>query len=256
LNSPPCSSQKSKDVSYDKIIDNKEKTVYVVLDRTVDQVAEQANFSQRTKISFFKPKYEKGKMISGTSVQIEGPGRERIQDLFFKYKGLYTTDQVRTVVLNYIASVLEGIPIRDNGGVYFIPATKEAEFKALEGLFEKLTNCSLEIVPIIDTGKAKASMWKALIGDTEKELKNFEKDLEEVTDLGESSSRMIQSRQEKYQALRSKIENYEMVLSGTAENLKEKLQGIEQKLIATLVPGGKIKRKRGSKATHAGQPQA
>jgi hypothetical protein len=162
-------------------------------------------------------------------VEIRGNNKDEIQKSFDEFKQLYTSDRFRTVVLRVIKSYCEGVAIREKGGVYFVPSTHNDNFAKLEKLFSNFPTCSLDIIPVIDTKQAKKSMWKSLVGEVTEELARFQEDLQKLS--GDLSEYSIQTRLNRYKKLKAKVESYEILLSGTASDLKKELDGLTSAIL-------------------------
>lgn len=168
--------------------------------------------------------------LMGDNAHVEGEGAAEILDEFHTRKNVYTNTQFVGLVKKYIAQEASSLTLRDHGGVYFIPAHKEAEFKKLCALFGSFDAATLDIVPVIDTAQAKRSVWSALTSDIETEIASLEEQLAGWDKDGDPRDGVIQRRLEQYSALKEKVEDYSMLLSGTATDLKEKLDKVASEL--------------------------
>jgi hypothetical protein len=210
----------SKGTFHRKALDEKDRTAFVIVNSEVDSESADVEFETETKVMFDK---------EHQSVSIEGARKEDIKARYEQYREQYTQEQIRTFVLRYIRMTCEASNLRDQGGVYFIPATKLEDFNKLKACVEELPGVSLDQIPVIDTPAAKKSLWKSFVGDVEAELQQFAKDLEDNQD-DEMSSRSFQMRLNRFQKLQEKIGNYEDLLTGTAVDLKSKLSGLTEQL--------------------------
>lgn len=213
-----------KTTFHKKVIDDRQRAVFQVVNSNVDQLTENVDFVSETKVRFDKETKQ---------ALIEGSNAQEINERYENLKDCYDTDRFRDSVLRFIEKYCQSISIRDRGGVYFIPATKQVEFEKLQALFGIFPQTSLEVVPVIDTDQAKKSMWKALVGEVEQELATMAEDIQ--NNVGkDTSEHSVEVRLQRFQTLKHKVENYESLLSGTAEGLKSSLSDLSAMLRSKL----------------------
>lgn len=205
-----------------KVVDDKDLAAFAVVQPEVNAANFDLDFNTELKVRMDKK--TKNLLIDGTE-----EAKTQLNSLVEEYKDSYTTDQIRSTVLRYIHEMCKGITVRDNGGIYFVPSTEKESLLKLESLFKKISNkaasCSVDTIPVIDTAEASKAMWKALVGEANRDLQDFRKDLEAVD--ADLTDRAQERRFKKYQDLRLKIEMYETLLNGTATDLKQDLKNIE-----------------------------
>ena len=161
---------------------------------------------------------------------IVGEFADEIRSEFHVRKSTYTNTQFVSLVKDYISAEASSLTLRDHGGVYFIPAHKETEFKKLLALFSAFSSASIDVVPVIDTQQAKRSVWSALTADIEAELASLQTQLDGWEKDGDPRDGVIQRRLEQYASLKEKVEDYSVLLSGAANELQEKLDTVAKKL--------------------------
>ena len=76
---------------------------------------------------------------------------------------------------------------------------------------------------------------KALIGDVQNSIKEMNEDLEKFNPSGKKAERVMEDRVRRYKELKERVENYEVLLSGTAEDLKVQIDELTRKIHAKLV---------------------
>lgn len=158
------------------------------------------------------------------SLKIDGANAEAIQAAYANFRETYTSDKFRNVVLKLVKNHCLGMSVRERGGVYFIPASHNEMFEKLQLLFEAYPTCSLDIVPVIDTAQAKTAMWKVFMKEITEDLSALKADVEELGP--EASGKSLEVRLERFRALQDKVENYEILMNGTASDLKQELNTI------------------------------
>lgn len=205
-----------------KVVDDQNLAAFGIFHSQVDKQSLDMDVAVQTKVRFDK---------KTKAILVEGDAevKEQLHSLVEDYKQSYTTDQIRSAILRYVYDECLGIMVREHGGMYFVPVTKQAEFEKLEKLFEKLSAigaCSVDVIPIIDTQQAAKSMWKALVGEVKSSLSDMKEDIETLKE--DPTERAQERRVKKFQDLKVKIEMYETLLNGTANDLKSQLAEIEK----------------------------
>jgi len=202
------------------VVDNAAKASFAIVGTaSVNEITDDVEFATETKVVLNK----------GTKdVEITGTNATEIREAYEAYKDTYTSDRFREVVLKLVKVHCQGMSVRERGGVYFVPSSHNETFEKLQKLFDMFPNCSLEVVPVIDTAQAKKAMWKAFTGDVSEDLRKMKEDLESLPLNASESSLHI--RMDRFQKLKDKVENYEIVLSGTAAELKGELSMISAEI--------------------------
>lgn len=199
-----------------KAMDNEAKAGFaIVTSATTDEENVNVEFNTETRVVLNK---------GDKTLDVTGPNSDAIKAAYEAYRDTYTSSGFRNVVLKLIKNHCQGMNIRERGGVYFIPSSHNETFEKLQKLFLHFPACSLEIIPVIDTAQAKKSMWKALVGEVTDDLRKMQEDIQNLEQ--DASERTLQVRLDRYEALKSKVELYEDLLSGTANELNTELAKI------------------------------
>jgi len=210
--------------SFYRTIESPQQTLFIIVAQTIDaQTTNKVNFQTDTQIIFDK---------KTSQIRVDGYNAQAVHDGYKAEQGFYNVDNAREAILRYLREECMAISVRDNGGVYFVPASRSGEFQKLQKFFMGFPQCSLGIIPVIDTAQAKKSMWKSLVGEIEAQLATQKKELEEkppTTDRG------IEARLKVFKQLQSKVEMYETLLTGTASNLKTELASLSAMIKKHLV---------------------
>jgi hypothetical protein len=196
------------------ILEDKDYTVFVIVAQSVDVANRAVDFKTDTQIIFDK----KTGMI-----KVDGYNKDAIIEGYEREKGVYNTDNFRKVVLDYVKGDCEGISVRDNGGIYFIPSSKMDQFQKLQALFAKFDGFYLGTLPIIDTAQAKKSMWNSLVNEVKGALEAQKAELDKTPPTTE---RGVESHLRRFKKLKGKVEMYEDLFVQTAQSLKEELESL------------------------------
>lgn len=195
------------------VADNAQRSSYaIVSSTTTDADNIDLTFQTETKITLDKG----SKTVAGS-----GAGIDQVKEDFKNLQDRYLSDNFVNVVLRIIKNECRGLTVRERGGTYFVPSTYEPQLQKLIKLFGSFPGCDIQAVPIPDVTSAKRSTWKTFMTEASDSIQKLRK---EVSELGsETSERVVTNRLEKIQELKFKVEQYEVLLSGSAEELKAQL---------------------------------
>lgn len=205
---------------FHKKVKDTDVAAFAIVDAAVNAEQMDVDFATETTVVFDK---------ETKTLKVKGASGNRVQELYKQYKDMFTGYQFRTTILRYIRRYCAAATMRDGGGIYFIPSTHGEHYQNLINLFGSLSSvgCDLTPIPIIDTVQAKKSMWKTFVGEVNESIKRFSDEIDKVDDLSE---KMMSNRLEKYNAIKEKVDIYETLLQGTADEMRESITKLTKKL--------------------------
>jgi hypothetical protein len=133
------------------------------------------------------------------------------------------------------AGECDALSLRDSGGVYFIPRHALDTWRRRVDCLHEQTNCSVYMVPALDSDDAVNAVLQALIDECDDFTAALQKDIESE-ELGE---RALEGRAAKAKALLEKLGRYEGLLGTKLDGIREQI--VEQQtnaIQAALVAGG------------------
>jgi hypothetical protein len=214
---------KGKDRFHRKVAEKDAESAFVIASTEVDS-ANDVTFDQETKVIFDKKTH---------ALVVEGAQKDVIEQGYEKFKTMYTSSQVRTVILRYVKRECKALTVGDLGSLYFIPATNAPEMENLQSLVDAMPGMAeLIVLPQPDTSKTRSSMWKVMTDELQSEITRQEKELNSRADV---TDKMMETRIQRYQEIKNKVEMYETVLNGTASEMKEQLAKLTDTVRAKLV---------------------
>lgn len=187
----------------------------------IDKANLDVEFATQTKVIFNK---------DTKRAEFQGVNAQALEQKFEQFKDVYGPDNFTNAVLRYIERYCDALSLRKKGGVYFIPAHKQAEFEKLQKLFELFPTAHLQAFPIINTAQAKKEAYRAMTVDVQAEIATLKKEME----AGGQTERSIEIRLEKFRKLKNKVSNYEDLLTGTADGLKSEIETLAATMRAQL----------------------
>lgn len=127
---------------------------------------------------------------------------------------------------------LHAVPLRDTGGVYFIPRSSVADWQRMASALEAASDCVCHEIAALQTAEAVECILDAVAQEVENEAAAMEK---EINDLGE---RGLRNRMEHCEKVEAKIELYEGLLGAKQEALHERLTRLKASIGAAILKAG------------------
>jgi hypothetical protein len=125
---------------------------------------------------------------------------------------------------------LKAVPLRDTGGVYFVPRFAGERFEAMLRALRAATGHVIAAIPAMDSGEAVAAVLDALQAEAETELATIRKELEEEQ-LGE---RALATRIRTTSSVEAKLSAYEGLLGSNLDALRERITNMRAELTVAM----------------------
>ena len=154
----------------------------------------------------------------------------KVRASFEQYQAELTQEDV-SPWLTSIMKKIAAVPLRDTGGIYFVPRFAVPEWEAIAGAVRSSSKHSLFGMPAMRTAEAVSAIEDAIAQEAESAAAAVERDLAEY-DLGE---RALQNRVAMTNAIESKLVKYEELLGGRLEKLHERLDGLRAAVTHAIV---------------------
>jgi hypothetical protein len=130
---------------------------------------------------------------------------------------------------------VDGVSLRDTGGMYFIPHDKLAEYSAMVDAVAGVSGHSFFKVPALRSADAVDAILDAVTQEAAAEASKFEADLE-AGNLGE---RALSNRVESVEAAEAKVARYEKLLGAAMPELSKRLEQLRANLtVASMQAAG------------------
>jgi hypothetical protein len=169
-------------------------------------------------------------ILDKSSENLEFRGNHKnnqIQELFEKYSEIYTTEDVRKMIVNYIKS-RHGISVRDMGGTYYLRSVEDAE--TAQAFIQGLNSGSQALLfSVFDDSESRNAVGSLAKESIEKELELL---AEEIKDLmaKDASETLLAKRLDRFKALRKKARVYEDCMKYDAEILSQNLDALQKEV--------------------------
>jgi len=124
--------------------------------------------------------------------------------------------------LTWRAKELHAVALRDTGGVYFIPETDTAAYRATAAAIESASDHKLYEVPAVKTEKAVEAILAAVIAESDAIVTELETEID-TTELG---PRALGSRRALCGEILTKVEKYEGLLGRSMISIRDRIEGL------------------------------
>lgn len=143
-----------------------------------------------------------------------------------------TSDLTRLVQRVYDEKAADLIPIREQGGAYFVPEMHREVVDKSRTLLSEIGGSLRSFDVRLGSADTSASVAESLNEYLLSMIDDFEKSCEEVT--GDSTERVINNRKGSAAEIRQRMECYQGILGAWSDSLKKRLQDSETELLKKI----------------------
>jgi len=143
----------------------------------------------------------------------------------------HTTTDIRAMLTGFLGEA--GVPLRESGGVYFVPATHGQMLEGLCAVVESAGNNITYRMPIVDTPAGRSTLRTVAQRTLDEELRQLQDQLERFDDDKVRAS-TLERKLETFGDLRSRVDLFARVLAFKADDLRNKIGVTQAALRARL----------------------
>jgi len=211
-----------------KILKNKDNYIFGLVDESVDTKDTNLSYYHSATMTFVP---ETGDL----TCDFDHRAFHAIKERYEEYKDHMNSDDVRAVLLQII-SQYHRVGVRRRGGIYFVPEDYKVQVGKVEKLLEMLDassegECYLAVAPQIDVESSKRAIYKAFMAGLRDKIASFNEEFDKGSMTRKSS---WEKRIVEYKDLRDEIDFYADRLSFQAEDLKDQLKNLGDKVRAKI----------------------
>jgi hypothetical protein len=209
------------------LVDEDSRLVLALVDENVDQHQEHVSYSMITTAS-----------IEDGQVKINDPNLEvKVKSRVQHHQQHLHTPEVTRFYLRTVRDV-QGIPVRDRGGLYFLPRHYMHVVDALRVLTQNLSltkpECSFSAFGILDAEEYRRDMKKHYQEDMEQTLQALKEDLEQLALEGNPRPDVVRRRFERYKEVEAKATAYADLLKFRATESLKSIRFLKEQLIEVI----------------------
>jgi hypothetical protein len=139
-------------------------------------------------------------------------------------------DDIGGWLVGLVAEV-DGVAMRERGGIYFVPPTKLPLWQAMTAALRKVSNHRMFELPAVTAGSAVEAILDAISQEAEADATKMEAEL--LSD--ELGGRALASRVSKTEALEAKVTRYESLLGTKLDVLRDRLEALRANLTVAIL---------------------
>jgi len=122
---------------------------------------------------------------------------------------------------------LEAVPLRDGGGVYFIPRGNLEIWHAMVGAVRKVSAHTISEVRALKSDEAVAAITDAINRDAEQVFKTISDEIQaHMSGEAPLGERAVETRQQKLRDLSTKLETYERLLGTRLGAMRDRMEQV------------------------------
>ncbi len=154
-----------------------------------------------------------------------------IEEMFEHYQETLETIDLSSWLIKLIEGRLDGVAMRESGGVYFVPSTKLAELDAIVDALKAATQHSFYRFPCLRSEDAVQAIIDSIAAQAEAELRLMQKEMteEKCGALG------WKNRVAKVGVIEDKVARYEGLLSLDLDKIRERLDEVRAELTVAII---------------------
>lgn len=155
-----------------------------------------------------------------------------IRSSYDNMKGTLTTNDVSSWLVK-LAGQYQSVPLRDTGGIYFVPKTHVDTWDRIVRAITKVSAHSIFQIPALKTAEAIAAITDAVTQECEAIALTIEREMQ----AGKLGDRALQTRRKECEALLAKVGAYDTLLDVQLK-CRERVEVLQATIVATVLAEG------------------
>lgn len=167
------------------------------------------------------------------ALKVEPEGHKLADEIkvkFSSYSHTYTITDTSALLCSTV-KMLKAVPLRDTGGVYFIPRDQIPELRKVVTAIKSVSDHRVFEVPALKSDEAIEAILAALIAEADSETSAMETEF----DTAELGGRALRTRAGKAEALLAKVKEYETLLGKNLTAVTERVVGLKDALVTAAL---------------------
>ena len=203
------------------------RILYGIVEEKVDQTKEDLTYQKEDKLTLF--------LQSGTlSLENQIPEAKVVYEIYQNHKGKIDNWKLSSFLVQQLKN-MNALPLREMGGVYFIPIAYQEKLLSIEkGLSEVSPGTILYLLPIYKDTKSQKSLKTAFNENFRQELTKLAEELKTRIETEGTRSCTFKNRLREYKELRERAKVYEDLLQYKALDIRESINALEKQVTKAL----------------------
>lgn len=154
----------------------------------------------------------------------EHPIVDEIRSLYAHHQELTTRD-IRFMLSSFVSEA--GVSLRESGGVYFVAASHQTTAEAMASVLSSIGHNHLHQLPLYDSPLAQGVLNGVAVTSLDDEIRKLAEELEAFMADDKTRRSTLKKRLDVFDSLRCRVNTFAGVLSFKAEDLLDKVAGME-----------------------------
>lgn len=155
---------------------------------------------------------------------------DEVKVQFASYSSAYTITDTSALLCSLVKR-LKAVPLRDTGGVYFVPRDQVPELRRAVEALKTVSDHRVFEVPALKSDEAVEAILAALISEADKETSEMETEF----DTAELGGRALRTRAGRAESLLAKVKEYETLLGTNLQAITERVAGLKDALVTAAL---------------------
>lgn len=155
--------------------------------------------------------------VNGTILHVDAPspfaGVELLHTTYEAARNVLASNDVGTWLCAKLRA-LDALPLKPNGGVYFVPKDRVPQWDLLVSALAKVSTCTVHGIPAMRTQDAVDAILAAITAETRSECTKLAEDIASI------GGRALETREGETNKLLSRLERYEGLLGTRLDDLR------------------------------------
>ena len=170
------------------------------------------------------------------------PSAPALEAQWRHFKELHIAGDLSHLILRAVND-LSSMPLRHEGGVYFVPQANSARLTALRTFVEGLANTSGQLAyliasPVIDEKEARRGLAQALHAGFMDQIASFEADFRDLRAKSSNTrTSTVEERLVQYRRFREKVETYADLLAFQQDDIRHGIVKLRAQALSALDDG-------------------
>ncbi len=201
------------------IVETPDEIVLGLVREDSDGKRRELDYELITRVSFRKDTAE-------IKEDVENAVTQRIRALH-RHHQEHTTTDIRGMITSFLSE--KGVPLRSNGGVYFVPERFGRSLDALCRVVESAGHNQLFRLPIVETPETTQTLGVVAERSLEEEVRQLQAELDRF-DADRTRPATLERRVEDFETLRGRVRLFSSLLSFEATGLTSRIDAAQRTL--------------------------
>lgn len=212
-----------------KVSESNDEIIYQCNTKSVTDNGQwkEADVQKTALVKFYKTGPNAGTVDSdthGIAIKVYGMLVEEMQTA--------NTSEVSKAIRRCIDREADAVNLTKSGNTWFVPTNFVSLVEKIQNLVNQLSGENLfSVLPVADKAENRASYWKAITGEIDRQVEEIVKAQEELTkkvqDTGETPKYEVANIMSLIRERKQRLESYAGLFSGQAETITDKLNNLE-----------------------------